>query len=87
MARLLHPGAAADHVPWHRGRGVGLKLEMSHRYSKGYAFQYFYVVGNANTTVTARRQTEEPTQMQAPSLVSERAKKAGMPAPPWGRNE
>ncbi len=35
----------------------GLKLEVLHRYSKGYAFQWFYVMGNAITTVTANSNT------------------------------
>jgi hypothetical protein len=35
----------------------GLRLEVLHRYSKGYAFQWFYVMGNAMNTVTSNSNT------------------------------
>jgi len=35
----------------------GLKLEVVHRYSRGYAFQWFYVMGNALTSVTSNSNT------------------------------
>jgi hypothetical protein len=35
----------------------GLKLELLHRYSRGYAFQWFYVLGNALATVTGNSNT------------------------------
>src|SRR5439155_17791111 len=35
----------------------GLKLEVVHRYSRGYAFQWFYVLGNALSSVTSNSNT------------------------------